>query len=228
MATVFVPGIGSDGPETWPAQAGSATLHTPSQPTFLTLDRGLGRGASDHAEQILGAPGGDPLDVVAHSYGGVAALLAAAQSDRVRSLVLFEPACMSVAATEPANETFIATMAPFWARADDDSLPDAEFAGHFLVAFGYERPPLDDDGAIAFGRRLRGCAPAWAFDVDPTVCARVPTLVVTGAWHPIYEEIADALEAAGAGRATIPGTEHRPQDSTDANALLNDFWAELG
>jgi hypothetical protein len=106
-------------------------------------------------------------------------------------------------------------------------LSDGEFAGHFLVAFGYPRPPEDDAGAIAFGQRLRGCAPAWAFDVDPGMCTRIPSLVVTGGWHPIYEDIADALASRGARRRTIPGTEHRPQDSPEANTLLNEFWGSL-
>ena len=70
-------------------------------------------------------------------------------------------------------------------------------------------------------------ASSWSFDLDPTVCARIPTLVVTGGWHPIYEDIAEALERAGALRACIPGTEHRPQDDPRANALVNEFWRNL-
>ena len=224
MTTVFVPGIGSDGPETWPAQSGDEPPAFPSEPVYLRLDRE--HGAAEHATQILEA-GDGPIDVVAHSYGGVAALIAAARSDRVRSLVLFEPACMAVARESDAVRAFVEAMAPVWDRADDPGLPDGEFAGHFLVAFGYPRPPVDDAGAIAFGRRLRGSAPAWAYDVDPTVCARIPTVVVTGGWHPVYESIADALAAAGAERRTIPDTEHRPQDDPRANALLNEFWRSL-
>ena len=226
MTTVFLPGIGADGRETWPTQVGDATLEYPSEPLFASLSRKPGDGAAEHAEQILGATSG-PLDVVAHSSGSIAALIAARASDRGRSLVLFEPACMSVAPDSAAIRAFVATMEPFWTRSDDADLSDGEFAGHFLVAFGYPRPPRDDAGAIAFGRRLRDAAPAWSFDLDTGVCARIPTLVVTGGWHPIYEDIAAALAGAGAAQATLPGTEHRPQDDPAANALLSDFWRSL-
>jgi len=226
MATLFVPGIGADGPDTWPTQSGAAELAPPGDAIYLTLDRDHPAGAEEHARQIL-ATDDDVLDLVAHSYGSVAALLAAAADARIRSLVLFEPACMSVAPDSTAVRAFVATMTPYWDRADDPSLSDGEFAGHFLVAFGYRRPPEDDAGAIAFGRRLRSAAPAWAFDVDPGVCARIPSLVVTGGWHPIYEDIADAIAARGAERRTIPGTEHRPQDAPEANTLLNEFWGSL-
>jgi pimeloyl-ACP methyl ester carboxylesterase len=226
MTTVLLPGIGSDGPETWPTQAGDATLECPSEPLFVTLSRKPGHGAARHAEDLLAATSG-PLDVVAHSYGAIAALIAARDSDRVRSLALFEPACMSVAPDAPSVKAFVEALAPVFARATDPAVPDGDIAGPFLVAFGYEYPPPGDVGAAEFGRRLRDATPAWEVALDPTVCAHIPTLVVTGSWHPIYEDIAAALERAGARRDSIPGTEHRPQDDPRANALLNAFWRGL-
>jgi hypothetical protein len=61
--------------------------------------------------------------------------------------------------------------------------------------------------------------------LDRTVVARVPTLVLTGGWNALYDEVADALEAAGAHRAVLGGHAHRPQDHPDADALLLQHWA---
>ncbi len=226
MTTVFLPGIGSNGPETWPTQVGDPALECPSEPLFATLAREQGKGAADHAAELLATTTG-PLDLVAHSYGSIAALIAARDSDRVRSLALFEPAAMSVAPEAPSVKAFVTALAPVFARAEDPAVADGDIAGPFLVGFGYPYPPPGDAGAAAFGRSLRNAPPAWEFALDPTVCGRIPTIVVTGQWHPIYEDIAAALEAAGARREAIPGTEHRPQDDPAANALLNEFWRGL-
>jgi hypothetical protein len=60
------------------------------------------------------------------------------------------------------------------------------------------------------GRRLRAAPPPWKVAGPVSTAATVPTLVITGAWSPLYEEVADALTAAGAARLTLDGHEHRP------------------
>jgi pimeloyl-ACP methyl ester carboxylesterase len=88
---VFLHGAGRAGASNWPAQAGSAETR------FHFLDRDA---PFDDAERDAGRlikAVGSGGHVVAHSYGAIAAMLAAARSSRIRSLVLVEPACFSIA-----------------------------------------------------------------------------------------------------------------------------------
>ncbi|MGG5171513.1 alpha/beta fold hydrolase [Pseudarthrobacter sp. J1738] len=50
----------------------------------------------------------------------------------------------------------------------------------------------------------------------------VPTLVITGGWEPVFEEVAQYLVGTGAVHRTTPGA-HRPQDSVEAAGLLKSF-----
>lgn len=75
------------------------------------------------------------------------------------------------------------------------------------------------------GRRLRAAPPPWKVAGPVSTAATVPTLVITGAWSPLYEEVADALTAAGAARLTLDGHEHRPQDNEASVAVLRAHWA---
>lgn len=54
----------------------------------------------------------------------------------------------------------------------------------------------------------------------------VPTMVLTGGWEPLYEEIAAYLQETGAlHRITAGG--HRPQDSVDGDRAIRSFIAEV-
>ena len=55
----------------------------------------------------------------------------------------------------------------------------------------------------------------------------VPTLVLTGGWEPLYEEIAGYLRETGAVHRTAPGG-HRPQDSAEGNRAIRAFIADVG
>jgi pimeloyl-ACP methyl ester carboxylesterase len=62
---------------------------------------------------------GDGAHLVAHSYGGVGALLAAAECPAaVRSLTLIEPAAFAVARGDPDVEALVALRAPLSAAPD--------------------------------------------------------------------------------------------------------------
>jgi pimeloyl-ACP methyl ester carboxylesterase len=50
----------------------------------------------------------------------------------------------------------------------------------------------------------------------------VPTLVETGAWEPLYEEVAEYLAATGA-KHLHAGGNHRPQDTAEGHQALLDF-----
>ena len=61
------------------------------------------------------------MHVVAHSYGGVISLLAAAmRPEAVRSLTLVEPPAFGVARGHPAVEDFVARGTELWTEGPDD------------------------------------------------------------------------------------------------------------
>jgi NAD(P)-dependent dehydrogenase (short-subunit alcohol dehydrogenase family) len=68
--------------------------------------------------------------------------------------------------------------------------------------------------------RLRAMPPPWSVPVEGAVVGRVPTLVVTGAWNEIYEEVASALVERGARHVILEGHGHRPQDHAHANDVI--------
>src|SRR5665647_3570818 len=55
--------------------------------------------------------------------------------------------------------------------------------------------------------------------------AVAPTLVVTGGWNALYDEVAETLVEAGARRVVLAGYEHRPQDHEQASRLLLEHWS---
>jgi pimeloyl-ACP methyl ester carboxylesterase len=96
----FIHGSGRAGAANWSSQRGrfedAVFLTMPGyrdeSPTPTDMDAWV--------ERVLGVDG--ELDLVAHSYGGIAAILAAARApERVRSLTLFEPAAYSLARGAP-------------------------------------------------------------------------------------------------------------------------------
>ena len=106
--------------------------------------------------------------VVAHSYGANAALLAAqTEPGLVRSLVLFEPACLDLARGGPAVEEHIAAMSPVFDVADDPSVSAREFSARFAAATGAAPPDLSDAELEAAVARLRGLRPPWGTGLSP-------------------------------------------------------------
>ena len=55
---------------------------------------------------------------------------------------------------------------------------------------------------------------------DASFVSAVPTLVITGGWNALYDEVAAALVEAGARHVVLPGFEHRPQDHEQASRIL--------
>jgi pimeloyl-ACP methyl ester carboxylesterase len=182
------------------------------------------------AERVLAALGEPGGHVVAQSYGAIAALLAVARApESVWSLLLCEPACVSVARGRPAVEAHIRSLAPVFAVAEDRSVSDEEFARRFGASFasahGAPSSDVSPDVLRAQGRRLRANIPPWAVTVPTEVVAIVPTLVVTGGREDMYGEIASALVGAGAQHLVVPGHGHRPQDDPHALSWLTTFWS---
>ena len=170
---------------------------------------------------------GDHL--VGHSYGGVVALLAAADAGaRLASLTVIEPPCTRVALEDPVVADFARRGAEVYAQGE--RLDPETFLRLFLTAVGSDfdppspLPPALEQGARALALE-RG---PWEADI-PLGRLRhlgLPTLVVSGAHHPAFDAICDVLERElAAERLVVPGHGHNPQLSPAFTAALLDFVA---
>jgi pimeloyl-ACP methyl ester carboxylesterase len=173
------------------------------------------------ADDGRGAAGGH---VVAHSQGAVAAMMAAVERpDLVFSLTLVEPACLSLTAELPATAAHISLMQPlFDAR---HQMSDQDFQREFVrrvYATDLQQPATAEEKRSA--RRLRLQAPAWEAALH--IVPGVPTLVLTGGWEPLYEEIAGYLRETGALHRTAAGG-HRPHDSAEGDRIIRSFIRDV-
>jgi pimeloyl-ACP methyl ester carboxylesterase len=218
VRTVFIHGAGRSGRPAWPTQAAAA----PADWVFLDRhpDGDNPRRDADRTRQALNGEAGH---LVAASYGANAAMLAACQDpDTALSIILFEPACFDVARGEPAVEAHIAAMAPVYAAADDPAVSDMEFSQRFAAAMGTPAPALPPDVLHARVARLRMLPPPWGHGIGLVATS---TLVVTGGWNDLYEQVATALVRHGARHVICRGRGHRPQDADASNRLMAEHWA---
>lgn len=219
---VFVHGAGGFGAAAWPKQHGLALAYdalflkrhgfdaaAEPLPTDFDADR-------DIVLEALGSGG----HVVAHSQGAIAAMMAAVdRPELVRSLVLVEPACLSLTAELPATAAHRDVMGPLFSRRFE--LTDDQFHREFArIAFSSEALPLLTEAAQRAARRLRLQTPPWEAPLH--IVPGVPTLVLTGGWEPLYEEIAEYLASTGAVHRSTAGA-HRPHDTADGDRLIRGF-----
>ena len=210
---VFVHGAGRVGAAAWPRQHSLAGRYD-----CLFLRRhgyrpDLPPAPTDHrsdADAVLAALGAGG-HVVAHAEGAISAMMAAVQApDRVWSLTLCEPAVFSLTRDLPATSAHRAHLAALFGNAKHMS--DEEYAA------AYRRLVFSADAAQAPGAdpyaaaRQRMQSPPWEAPLE--IVPGVPTLVLTGEWEPVYEEVARFLASTGAEHRGVGGN-HRPQD-TDA------------
>jgi pimeloyl-ACP methyl ester carboxylesterase len=152
-----------------------------------------------------------PTHVIAHSIGGVSALVAASIApERFASLTLIEPPLPFVAEADPAVRQLSQLARAF--LAGDRSAREA-----FLRLADL---PLDHPETARVERRARDirdpgeAAPA----LTPLVAAGVRVAVVSGAHAPAIEVICDALASAlAAERWVMPGKGHSVQRAPDFN-----------
>jgi pimeloyl-ACP methyl ester carboxylesterase len=218
---VLVHGSVGNGGLTWGAQRELADRFTlvlldrPGYPPNPPLERIDFEVQAAQLAELL-----EPGDhLVAHSYGGVIALLAA--DERVRSLTVNEPPAFGLARGDEAVEEFLAAMdrAPREPRA---------YLQHFLPLVGVsldvparlspsfeaatraamvERPPHEAEIPL---ERLRALP--------------FPKLVVSGAHSAALDAVADVLEAElPARRAVLPGAGHNVQRAPGYNETLAAF-----
>jgi pimeloyl-ACP methyl ester carboxylesterase len=148
---------------------------------------------------------------VAHSYGALGALIAAARRpEAVRSLTVIEPPVYCVAQDDPAVER-LERIGDTVLREGLDAEPEVlrEFL-RIAGAPGVDAGPLPE--GVAHGvRRAHGGRPPGEADLDLERIreARVPCLVVSGDHAAGLERICDALAVAlTAERLVVPGAGH--------------------
>lgn len=182
---------------------------------------------------------GDGAHLVGHSYGAVAAMVAAARRpDAVRSLALIQPGSLQLAAEHPAVAGTLES-----GREGRDQLP-ADLDPKVYLKLATEcvgLPPLKPTPervrAAATTMRERPC---WQGELPVAELARAawPKLVISGTWEnapSLYRQLAgEALMAAaeataeriGAELVRVPGYYPQVQHPDLINDLLDRFWSQ--
>jgi pimeloyl-ACP methyl ester carboxylesterase len=226
---LFVHGSISGGVATWKAQYTLADRWT-----LLILDRrGFGKSppadgedfevdARDIAEAL-----GDGAHLVAHSYGGVGSLLAAAaRPHAVQSLTLVEPMTYAVALHHEDVRRSADQAAAYFT---DNSSDAREFLGGFFRLVGIQAKlpdPLPQELDTAT-RLLRRCRHPYTAKIpsEELASASFHSLIVSGGHSPVFDSICDVLSTQiGAERAVIPGAGHSvPRTGAPFNETLERF-----
>ncbi|MBD7994447.1 alpha/beta hydrolase [Arthrobacter sp. Sa2CUA1] len=220
---VFVHGAGRVGAAAWPRQHFLAGRYD-----ALFLRRhgyrpDLPPAPTDHradAAAVLAALGAGG-HVVAHAEGAISAMLAAVLApERVWSLTLCEPAVFSLTRDLPATSAHRQHLQALFSNAR--LLSDEEYAAEYrrLVFSAEAAAPADGDPYAAARQRMQ--SPPWEAPLE--IVPGVPTLVLTGGWEPLYEEVAGFLASTGADHRVIGGN-HRPQDTDAGQEAISGFLA---
>jgi pimeloyl-ACP methyl ester carboxylesterase len=227
---VLVHGSLSTGADEWPAQ------HPLAEEGFQLViadRRGYGNSPAADGEDFV-RDADDIIElldgrshIVAHSYGGLGAMYAAAaRPTSTRSLALLEPPAFTVTADAAARELIEAAQA-IW----DLDLPDEEWLDRFLEVLGTDPeviPPQARTEVTAMVPLVRRSRPPWNgdFPLEDLATASFPKLVVSGGHHDGFEAVCDELaRRIGATRATVPGAGHEIQfTGPPINERLLELW----
>jgi pimeloyl-ACP methyl ester carboxylesterase len=172
---------------------------------------------------------GDGAHLVGHSYGGLGALLAAAQRpEATLSLTLLEPAVTSCGLDEPAWSSLVDSLRGFWRNR---TLSDRDWVVEFLIAVGSdpsEFPPEFLAEAAASAPLLRRGRPPFDAELplDAVRRATYPKLVVSGGHHAGFDAMClDLADRIGADSAVVEGAGHEVQfTGRPVNDLLGELW----
>jgi pimeloyl-ACP methyl ester carboxylesterase len=214
---VFVHGSISAGWEAWDAQRTLADRfellvlwrsgYAPNPP-LDALDFDV---QADEVVSLLRS--GDHL--VAHSHGGVVALLAAARAaPMLASLTLVEPAAFALAPDDPDVRAFEDGLRSSLAGVTDPVAYFRTFANGMGApdeVLPTELPPAFEDRVRTFMlERWPGEA---EIDLDAISRTPLPVLVVSGDWHPAFDAVCDVIEERlGAERVVLSGAGHTVQE----------------
>lgn len=168
------------------------------------------------------------VHVVAHSFGGVTAMLmAATRPDLVASLTLVEPAALALSAEAPNTAAHIEALTPVFEQAGDPTVSAREFAAFFAEANDTPVPDVPNDVLENLTGQLRALRPPWSIPVDAKVVNGIPTLVLIGDDDGMYAEVAEVLRGAGATVHVLAGAGHRPHDGAEATGLMVAHWVRV-
>jgi pimeloyl-ACP methyl ester carboxylesterase len=231
---VLVHGSLATGAEEWPAQL---PLADEGFRLVIVDRRGYGNSPAIAGEDFVADA--DDIDglleggshVVAHSYGGLGAMLAAAQRpSSTLSLTLLEPPAFTVA-SDAAAVKLVAALRAVWHL----DVPDEQWLARFLDAVGTDPdaiPPEDLEQVVAMAPLVRRGRPPWEGDLplDELASAGFPKLVVSGGHDDGFEAICDELaDRIGASRAVVEGAGHEIQfTGPPLNDLLLRTWGRRG
>ena len=225
---LLVHGSLADGPSSWSRQRPLAERFT------LRVIQRRGFGASPDAEgedflvdadDVCALLRAEPSHVVAHSYGAIGALIAAARvPGTVRSLTLIEPTAVSAAAADPDIARGIEFIASWWETAPSE--PEA-FLPAYGAMLGIRVPSLgpDSDSLRRAALLLRRCRRPWTAEPPwaEIAAARIPSLVVSGGGSPALAEVsARVAERIGGSHRVLAGAGHAAQRDDAFNPLLEE------
>lgn len=208
---------GGAGPQlTWERQAELSrhfTLRIPWRRAFAPSSPSAHHDWEVDARDLLRIMPG-PVHVVAHSWGALSALTAAARwPQRFRSLTLIEPPLWSIAEHAPEVQRAAALSRAFIAG-------EPEARNSFFAAASLRPDHPDTQRVERLARGLRDPSEARPV-LSALKQACVPIAVVSGAHNPAQEIICDALsEQLGARRWRIPGAGHAPHRLPEFNRQL--------
>jgi pimeloyl-ACP methyl ester carboxylesterase len=226
---LFVHGSVMGGAATWGGQYPLA-----SRWTLLVLDRrGFGESSATDRDDFevdahdIAEALGDGVHLVAHSYGGVGALLATAmRPEAVHSLTLVEPAAYSIAIDEPAVRTCVEQVAAYFACPPPGIRAFLEGFMQLMGAPGRLPDPLPANLEAATQLLMR-CRLPWTAQIplDDLARASCRTLAISGGHSPVFESICDVFrDRLGAERIVVPGAGHSvPRVGTLFNERLESF-----
>ncbi len=185
----------------------------------------------------------DGVVLVGHSFGGAEALLAAARrTDGVRALVLVEPALHALlprsdvlAANDEARKAFLD-----FGEASLAATSPAEYGLVFARSLGPGMEALaalenDPSRAAALGCALLRAkmAPPEALRnaAEIVAKAKIPVLVISGGWSPVFDAIGElGAKITNGKHVIVPSMNHFPQQFNPHvfNSVLLTFAAENG
>ena len=230
---VFVHGSVFDAEMAWETQRPLADGHR----LRLVNRRGFGNSPDALGEDFeidaadVAAVLGDGAHLVGHSYGAVAALLAAARRPTaVWSLTVIEPPAFALVADRRDVRAF---MARIQSLVQEELSPE-DFLRLFIVAVGGDpgRLPTPLPPRLAKGASLlmRGRPPSEAIiPLDELAALDCPKLVISGDHSAIFDAVCDALVSGiGAERVVLPGAGHSvPLVGEPFNEALRACWAKV-
>jgi pimeloyl-ACP methyl ester carboxylesterase len=232
---VLVHGSFATGPVEWEGQRVLAEqgyqLVVPTRRAYLPDHAGEGEDFLTDSQDVA-ALLGDGAHLVGHSYGGISAMIAAAdRPESVRSLVLVEPPAFSAEAGHPDVALLRERMESVFTRPGSDQ----DFVDTFLRAVGTSVEDLLPElvaGMVAMAPAVRRGRPAWDAQVPADRLAEVsfPILVISGGHHPAFTAVCDALARdLRVEHRTIEGAGHEVQLVTEEfNAALLALWGRAG